>query len=228
MKQKIKILNVLVITILLCGCGIFPNKDHAQVLNNEGIESQQVPNNSGNENPSGRSIIKESQLYHLGEKISIENITYQVDENIVVSKELHGFTKDQIQYYTGFGTSDEQGNLVDQHSYLYVPISVSNNLNEVQMMNIINLDIVITEGNNQSIINSFELSAFDKPQESIKKSSYGHFELQPKESVSFLIVFILPDDLLKDALYFQINPKGITNTELIETEKLPVAYIKVN
>lgn len=206
MKKLLSILIFLGILFSLCSCG----SDSKYLVSNSKGETTKPPANSQAEKMPSFQIAKviPSQLVSSDKAVTLANFTYQV-KGVSVSKKLTGFQKEDVEYFMS-ETADDSGNLTSAHSYIYIDITIKNMLAKEVENGLTDFQVVsIASDNSVNRRVAPELRLFDKSQHENSRK-YGFYKFKPNEETTFRLGYIISDKGLKENLYFEVNPTGVS------------------
>jgi len=163
-------------------------------------------------------------IYTKNDIIQFRNLTYE-NFKIVKSKELiNGINKNDVNYYyeTPPLRLDDQGKLLDDNSYLFITMDISNHTNEA-------LDVPVSNGwlqldENNSYASGYDTTVYRSGTPPTDEKHYLFQILNPKEKLTITIALILSDDVINSNNLYVVF-RGVETQEDIEiSNKSPETY----
>ncbi len=151
-------------------------------------------------------------------------VTYTVNS---VSRSKERGSLDMIgDRYDGIQV-DSAGTLQGDQSYLTINVTIQNDLDQSNTISLGNNRVLVISDQGE-LIEEKEFLVYDQGQD-IWAKDYGLVELQPKETVTYNVGYLLDDDTLdqysgKDQLWYKIDPVASMNTNQENKALIPLGY----
>lgn len=183
------------------------------------IDNNLWSNNSSFDSPPS-VMTDNSEANSNDNKLSICNLTYTIlDADF--SKGLQGLPK-PITYPPDV-IFDSNDKIVSDHSFVFIKMSIRNELNKDIVISINNAMLYTYEQNKHT--RSLEMLTMDANQGQISNRDYFHFNLLANSEYTFTCGFIIDDRLLNEAeLVLCVAPRGAGP----QTPQEDIGYIDLN
>lgn len=216
MKKMVVSILVSVMMVPLWGCQGSETSDITDSdLDLSETESAQDPDSQSEVyeiGDTGETFINNANVFASTDTISIEGFSFSGFSSAASKSLPQGVDKDEVIYFSE--SVDDAGNILDDHTYLFGTVTISNDLDETQDIYLNSCRFVVLDGENKIIANSGELRHRSAGDSEMITRDFAKASLAAHESKEFTVGYIMDDSEMETGDLFFIADSTIYGEQI--------------
>lgn len=212
MKRKTMslIISVIVLIGVLVEILFFVNKEFGDGVNQEESE-QELQEKEAKETKFRQEEQASDIKYHMGDAVETRGYSYTV-EKVEITKNSHGYRAPEGMMpleERSKTTLDEEGNIMNEYSYVYVYLKIKHMENIEDELDVGNCRFVVEGKADFETEHCGSFQYYGREDPGMYGKDYGHIAFLGQEEQSLILVFVQRDDeVTGQNIYLHINPQG--------------------